>query len=336
MRKASAISSEPRRVSVVIPTWNGGPRFARLLEILADQDFDEGFELVVIDSGSTDGTREAARDAGARVEVIDKSTFNHGRTRNLGISMTSGAVIALLTQDAVPIGPDYLSSLVRPFERANVSGAYARQYPRPDCDPILAERLRQWSASRDTPVLQVLAPGDAAAAESLFTQLPPIERYLSCIFDNVASAVRRSAWEQHPFPERSFGEDVAWAREVLLAGGAIAYEPGAAVEHSHRIDMVREFKRLYCDHRNLYDLFGLRNVPTWRAARSGWRGQCEVYAKLIAGLPLSKTEKLYWRLYSLPYAWFEGVAQFLGARSHWKTEESAFWRWFDGRVRRGV
>ena len=340
--RPSAISAEPRPVSLVIPTLNGGARFIELLEALASQDVPGGFEFLVIDSGSVDGTPEQAEQAGARVMRIPAAEFNHGRTRNMGIAETSGSVVALLTQDALPMGPNYLGNLVRPLQLAdegkgpNVDGTYARQFPRPDCDPILAERLRQWSASRDEPLLQVLAPGEPDASLKLFEGLPPFERYLSCAFDNVASAMRRSSWEKIPYPEASFGEDVAWARATLLAGGAIAFEPSAQVEHSHRISMRREFKRLYCDHRNLNQLFGLRNVPSWAAVRSGWRGQAGVYRKLLASQPIGFFERCYWTLYAYPYAFQEGMAQFLGARSLWKTDESAFWNWFDARMRRGV
>jgi hypothetical protein len=217
-----------------------------------------------------------------------------------------------------------------------VDGAYARQYPRPDCDPLLAERLRRWSASRNEPSLQVLAPGDPAAARKLFDALPPMERYLSCVFDNVASAVRRASWERIPFPPRTFGEDVAWGRAVLLAGGALAYEPSACVEHSHRIDMLREFKRLYCDHRNLFELFELFQVRNWRAVWHGAKGQQRFYRELLAAQPLSAGARRYWSLYAIPYSYAEGAAQFLGARSHWKTRESRFWAWADRRIRRGV
>ncbi len=176
---------------MVIPTWNGGARFRELLLALASQDSEH--ELVVIDSGSRDGTAEAARAAGARVETIAQSEFNHGATRNRGIALTHGAVVALLTQDALPMGRNYLRALAKPFANPRVDGAYARQYPRPDCDPLLAERLRRWSASRNEPSLQVLAPGDAQASRKLYDALPPMERYLSCVFDNVASAVRRTS-----------------------------------------------------------------------------------------------------------------------------------------------
>jgi len=332
--RQSAITGDARVLSVVVPTWNGGARFRELLLALASQDLEH--ELVVIDSGSRDGTAEAARAAGARVESIPQREFNHGATRNRAIALARGEIVALLTQDALPMGREYLRSLARPFANPRVDGAYARQYPRPDCDPLLAERLRRWSASRNEPSLQVLAPGDPAASRKLYDALPPMERYLSCVFDNVASAVRRSSWARIPFPPRTFGEDVAWAKEILLSGGALAYEPSARVEHSHRIDMRREFKRLYCDHRNLYELFELFQVRNWRAVWHGAKGQQGFYRELLESQPLTPGEKRRWRLYSIPYSYAEGAAQFLGARSHWKTRESRFWAWADRRIRRGV
>lgn len=318
-------------VSVVIPTWNGGAPFRDCLRALSEQTLGP-FELVVVDSGSTDGTREAAQEFGATVQVIDQRTFNHGGTRNLGIARSSGDVVCLLTQDAVPTGDGYLAALTAAFDDAAVDGAYARQLPRADCDPLIAERLRRWSASRSEPVRQTLAPRDPAAARARFEELPPMERYLTCAFDNVASAVRRSSWEAHPFPERNFGEDVAWAREVLLGGGTIAFEPGASVEHSHRVNLRAEFARLYRDHKNLSALFELRNVPTWGDVWRGWGHQRRFYRELLASQELGTLERMRWRLFSVPYALAETSAQFLGARSHWKVRQSALWRRLDARM----
>ena len=340
-RPSSAITKRSARISLVIPTWNGGPRFRRVLEALASQalpeEEDGKFELVVIDSGSSDGTRELAAAFGAFVERIDQRDFNHGATRNLGIELSSGEIIALLTQDALPLGPAYLANLTRPFRDPAVDGCYARQVPCDDCDPLLKERLRQWSASRLEPQDKTLVPHDPNASASRFEELPPLERYLTSAFDDVASSLRRSSWERTPLPARSFGEDVAWAREILLGGGTIHYEPSATVEHSHRIDMTREFKRLYCDHRNLLELFGLRNVPTWGDVWRGWRHQRRFYRDLLTNIEgLSRREYWYWRAYSVPYALAETSAQFLGARSHWKVPQSRLWRWVDGRLRRDM
>ena len=322
--------------SVVIPTWNGGARFVRLLEILSEQELEGGFELIVIDSGSTDGTAEAARAAGARVIDIPQAEFGHGRTRNRAMAESSGELIALLTQDALPMDRDYLANLFGALDDESIDGAYARQFPLPDCDPLIAERLRQWSASRNEPVIQEFVPGDPEASVQKFEALPPIERYLACAYDNVASCMRRSTWEKFPYPERSFGEDVAWAREVLRAGGRIAFEPTARVEHSHNLQLMREFKRIYCDHSNLIALFGLHNVPTWGDVFRGWKYQRNFYRELLKGMDLPTSTRLYWRMISIPHALFETAAQFLGARSHWKTEQSSFWAWADRRFRRGV
>lgn len=333
---ASAIRDHPCPASLVIPTWNGGPRFGELLGRLAEQNFPGGFELVVIDSGSTDDTVALARKAGARVLTIPNSSFNHGRTRNAGIAAAHGELVALLTQDALPMDEYYLTRLFAPFEEASIGGVYARQFPQPDCDPLLAERLRRWSASRSEPTVAELVPGDADASYKRFAELAPMERYLACAFDNVASAVRRSTWKRTPYPERSFGEDVAWARAVLLEGGRIAFEPSARVEHSHRLNLKREFKRIYCDHRNLAELFELQTVPTWGAVWRGWTYQRGFYRELLRDLPLPRRERLRWRAVSIPHALLETLAQFLGARSLWKSEESRLWRALDTTLRTGV
>jgi rhamnosyltransferase len=335
--RASAFTSEPRAISVVVPTWNGGERFLRLLERLAGQQVDGGFQLVVVDSSSSDGSADAARAAGALVEVIDQSEFNHGATRNRGIARSSGERVLLLTQDAIPQSDDYVATLARVFDETPVDAAYARQFPLPDQDPILAERLRNWAATRDAPCDQTLAPGDPRAALAAYLALEPLQRLAACAFDNVASAVRRTTWERHPFPAAPFGEDVAFGKELLLAGGTIRFEPRASVEHSHPIDLVREFKRLYCDHRNLHQLFEVRTVPTWRAVWDGWHWQRRTYFELLDRLPeLSASERRHWKRFAVPYSLAEPLAQFLGARSNWKVGASRFWTAVDRRLRRGV
>ncbi|MHC4263863.1 MAG: glycosyltransferase family 2 protein, partial [Planctomycetota bacterium] len=183
----SAITSEARPMSVVIPTWNGGERFGSLLEALRTQSVEH--QLVCVDSGSTDGTADRARDAGAHVHTIPQSEFNHGATRNLGISICSGERIALLTQDAVPMDDTFLEAIRDAYDDPRVDAAYARQFPLPEQDPILKERLRRWSASREEDVLQVLVHGDAEASRELFDSLEPLERLSRCAFENVASAV---------------------------------------------------------------------------------------------------------------------------------------------------
>jgi hypothetical protein len=70
--------------------------------------------------------------------------------------------------------------------------------------------------------------------------------------------------------------------------------------------------------------------------RGGWIGQAGVYRQLLASQKIAGLARLYWTLYAFPYAFQEGLAQFLGARSLWKAEQSKFWGWFDNRIRKGA
>ena len=268
---------------------------------------------------------------------MSRADFNHGATRNRAIELSSGERIALLAQDALPAADDYLARIFGALDDARIDGAWARQVPRPNCDPILAERLRNWYGSREEASRSALAPGDAEAARAKWSGMSPRERYAACAFDNVASCLRRSSWERHPFPEREFGEDVAWAREVLLGGGTIAYHPAACVQHSHPIRMAAEFRRIYADHRNLNDLFELRTVRSWGEVLRGSRSQRRHYARVLAEASLGTLPRAGWNLYACPYSLAETAAQFLGARSLWKPDSGglsgAFWGWFDRRVR---
>ena len=145
------------RVSICIPTLNGGTEFLGVLAKIARQDYTPRAELVVIDSGSTDGTAEAAERAGAKMLRIDKRQFNHGKARNLAIAASSGEILALLTQDAEPQDEHWLAALVSAFQDPRVAGAYARQVPRPDCSPLIKWRLEQWNAGRTQRAVQELS-----------------------------------------------------------------------------------------------------------------------------------------------------------------------------------
>jgi rhamnosyltransferase len=97
-----------------------------------------------------------------------------------------------------------------------------------------------------------------------FESFPPEVRHRLSTFDNVCSAVRRSVWESIPFPAVAFGEDLAWAKSALCAGHAIAYEPRAAVMHSHRRSVFHEYRRTRICHQTLHELFGLATLPRRR------------------------------------------------------------------------
>ncbi len=317
------------RASIVVPTLNGGPRFKKCLQAVAAQELAGGFEILVIDSGSTDGTPEFAEEYG-RVVRIDRSEFNHGATRNRAISLARGKAVALLVQDAVPRDKDWLRPLVEAVSRPEVAGAYSRQVARPGCPPFIKARLDRWSASCTDREEKRLA------SEAELMALPVLERIRLLSFDNVSSCVAREVWSSIPFPRRRFGEDSAWAREALLAGYTIVFEPGSVVEHSHDNSMWYEFKRVYLDHRNWRELMGgclFNNIK--EVFQAGWNGVFERWEEL-SEQGGEGFEKWYWMLYAIPYSYSQNLAQYLGSRSMKAAARFGWYRKLDDFLAKGV
>jgi rhamnosyltransferase len=214
-------------------------------------------EIVVVDSGSNDGTFKAARKAGAKIIAIDRKTFNHGGTRNLGISESRGELVALMTQDAMPENENWLHSLVEAVQSdPSVSGAYSRQIPHPGTPPWILRQMEEHGVHSDIRRIQYLANS------SSFDNMQPLERLKLCTFDNVSSMMRRSAWEKHPFPEVPFAEDLEWSRDEILRGNKIVYQPESRVIHSHRRGPIHEYRRSRIAHQRLRELFDVHLVPT--------------------------------------------------------------------------
>lgn len=219
-------------ISIVIPVKDGGSDLARCLEGIGSQVLDEEVEVVVVDSGSSDGSCELARSHGAVVREIPAHEFSHGASRNLGASLARGELLAFISQDAYPTDEHWLARLRAPLrEDALVAGVYGRQLPHagarpPECyflDFLYGPRPRRQRA---------------AATRELTMD--------TTLFSNVNAMLRRELWERFPFVEDIImSEDQDWCRRVLLAGYVVVYEPEAAVRHSHNYTLRGAFRRFF-------------------------------------------------------------------------------------------
>ena len=240
----------------MIPTFQAGPGFDGLLGRLFSQKTDFGYEVLVVDSGSTDGTVELAGRHGASVHRIAPGEFDHGATRNLGASLSAGRYVVFLVQDALPIDDNWLAAMVENLEAdETVAGVYGRQIPRSDSGPLTRALMRDWPTSARERREQFAGGPESYAA------MPPATRRSLAVFDNVSSCVRRSVWEHIPFEKTRFGEDLRWGKAAVEAGHKLVYEPHSAVLHSHERGALYDLKRHYVDGLILQELFGLTPTP---------------------------------------------------------------------------
>jgi glycosyltransferase involved in cell wall biosynthesis len=240
-------------VTVAIPVRNGGELFGRTLSALARQTV--AHELLVCDSGSTDGSAALARARGARVLEIEPQSFTHGGTRNLLLAEARGAHVALLTQDAEPVDDRWLERLLSGFAlAADVAIVYGPYRPRPEARLAVRVELERWFSS--------LSPDGLPQVD----RLEQHERTLSALeligrrgfFTDANACLARSAWESVPFREVPYAEDRVLAIDMLRAGYAKAYVPAAAVLHSHDYAAHEELRRCFDEWRGLFEVYGWR------------------------------------------------------------------------------
>lgn len=216
-----------KKVSIVIPTYNGGSLFQEVLEGVFKQSL-KPYEVIVIDSSSSDGTDKIAKKFPVKFQKIKKSEFGHGKTRNYGAKIAKGSYVVFLTQDAVPRNKSWLKNLIKSLDSPKIAGAFSRQVARNQAIP-----MEKFFYSKMYP-----AKSKTITKAVMHSQ--------EILFSNASSAVRRSFILKHPFAEDILmSEDLAWAYEVLNEGYKIAYEADSLTTHSHNTSFKMLFKRYF-------------------------------------------------------------------------------------------
>ncbi len=231
-------------VTVAIPVLDGGRLLAETLAAVRAQRVDREVELIVADSGSTDGSAEVARRHGATVIAVER--FSHGGTRNVLMERARGEHVAFLTQDATPADEHWLARLLGGFELAgDVALAYGPYRARPQAPMAVRRELDAWFAS--------LAPDGRPRVDRVADPHGP---GAATFFTDANGAVARAAWERVPFRDVPYAEDQALALDMLRAGFAKAYVPDAAVLHSHEYGVLAQFRRAFDEWRGLREIHG--------------------------------------------------------------------------------
>ena len=253
-------------VSVVIPTYNAGAEMKPLIELLNEQENIGHVEIVVVDSGSKDGTAETAESLGATVIRIPQTEFSHSHARNLGAEHTNGEYLLFMTQDAIPDGKLWICKLLQPALKQGVVGISCREKPKPDCD--LLGRLSIWGHSEYMGILsadRILSMPNQANYESLRRNGQ---------LNDVTCLVKKSIFEQFWY-RGDYAEDLDLGIRLIRAGYRLALLSSVQVIHSHTRPAIYHLKRSLVDVSTLQKI--LPDMPVDRV------DQCMAMNRAVTG-----------------------------------------------------
>jgi rhamnosyltransferase len=279
--------------TVVVLTYNGERYLRDLLGAVSGQRIDGRFEILVIDSGSTDATLDiVAHFPDVRLIQIPNAEFGHGRTRNFAAHQARGRYVAYLTHDAVPAHERWLYELLRPFElNDRVAGVMGSQVPRPWCFPLLKYEIDAVFAGFGPGFGTTLFYDDEFIADEGV-------RNAVTFYSDVNSAARRDVLTGPvPYQDVSYAEDQLFGRDLIAAGFVKAYAPRASVVHSNDLTLAEYDDRMEEEtlgQREVGIAVAVPSIPV--VTRMVVRGVVRDTVRLLRDRDFSLPRKLYYLL----------------------------------------
>jgi rhamnosyltransferase len=207
------------KCSIVIRCRNEEEHIGRLLSGIMQQTVND-FEVIVVDSGSTDATLTIASRYPVKILSITPEEFTFGHSLNSGCQEASGEFIVIVSAHVYPVYKDWLEKLLAPFADPGVALVYGKQ--RGDSSTKYSEKqiFRQWFPDKSDP------------------------RQGHPFCNNANAAIRQSLWEELPYNNELTGlEDLDWAKRAMERGHCIAYAAEAEVVHVHREKPLQTYNR---------------------------------------------------------------------------------------------
>ncbi len=215
--------SEPL-VTIILRSFNEGWALRDTLPALKQQDY-RNWELIAIDSGSTDGSQDLISSAEpAQFVQIQPHEYNPSKVMNLGMRLARSEFGIYLNADATPQGSGWLRPLATALQDPNTAAVFGRQIPRPDCQAVYAcDYDRCFGANRES-----------ARWDHFFSM--------------VSSGIRKDIWSRRGFLEKlQYAEDDEYTRWAKSEGYQVVYCPDAVVMHSHNYTPAQAYKRSFGD-----------------------------------------------------------------------------------------
>ncbi len=216
------MKDQTKPVSVIMRSKNSDWVIAQALGALYSQTFQD-FELIVVDSGSTDRTLEIVSQFPCQLIQIEPKAYYPGSVLNMAIEKAHGEIIVFLNSDGVPLSPHTLQRLIKVFDNNEVEAALARQIPRPDAFG--------W-VRRD---YELSFPDKDKTPEWIRLSLP-------------MAAIRKRVWNKHHFYTDAWAsEDTEWGEWAARNGYRIKYVKDAIIMHSHNYNLKQLYGRKFVE-----------------------------------------------------------------------------------------
>lgn len=278
-------------VSIILRSFNEGWALRDTLRALTIQTY-RPWELIVIDSGSTDGSVELIEQARPRHFVrIAPHEYNPARVMNYGMTLSRSHIGIFLNADATPQGDNWLRPLVDALGNPQVAAAYGRQIPRPDCQAVFAHDYER-----------CFGPTRESARWDHF-------------FSMASSGIRKDIWMRRPFNERlQYSEDDEYTRWCVAQGYRIVYVPDSVAMHSHNYTPTQAWKRSFGEGEALAAV-SPRYSMNWNCPRSvllGWANDARRDFQFCW-----RTSRMREWPHALRIRWAQRQGRFAGYRKGW-------------------
>jgi rhamnosyltransferase len=282
-------------VSIVILTRNSSGVVQRLVTAIQDQDFQHPYELIFMDNHSSDGTLEYLQSIPflrKRIIPVPEGKFSHSGTRMQAAREAQGKIVVFFTDDVIPIGRDFLAKLTAPVLDGQAAATYGVWQINPQWhDPVDAYLHNNWYQGFDDFVEPIPA--------YCWEKFPPELRRRLSNFDNCSSCLDLATLLLLEFPPVPYGEDMLFARKLILNGLRVAQVKAAKFYHWHKVRPSYMFRRMCIDSHlsaqefNIYYVTRLRGVIKAIVTRVLQR---TFIAFFKIRMPLGK--KFYWSWYN--------------------------------------
>ncbi|HEY5729020.1 MAG TPA: glycosyltransferase family 2 protein [Anaerolineales bacterium] len=267
--------------SIVIRAYNEETHIGRLLEGIRQQTLGD-VEIILVDSGSTDGTVSLAESFGARIERIPSAEFTFGRSLNFGVREATREFIIIASAHVYPVYPDWIESLLRPFEDEKIALTYGKQRGPNSAKYSEHQIFHQWYPDVSKP--------DQPTA----------------FCNNANAAIRKGLWEKNPYDETLTGlEDLAWGKWAKEQGFKIAYVAEAEVIHVHNESPRGVYNRYRREAMALRKIYPEANFNLYDFIRS-------TITNILSDLWHALRERVLWKNFTSIF-WFRFM-QFHGTR----------------------